>query len=93
MAEEEIDPLDAGEWQTACTASGMVHANIIIGKLESEGISARLKYEAIGPIYGLTADGLGKVEILVPFPLLERARQVLAEIYRDEEIPWENSLK
>jgi hypothetical protein len=62
------------------TASGQLEAHIIKGKLESEGIPALLQYES--EIFGLTVDGMGQVRILVPEPLAEKAREVIA---RDEE--------
>lgn len=62
-------------------------AQIIKGKLESEGIPALLSYDSAAIIYGFTADGLGKVEIKVPKYLEEEARKTLAEIepLKDEE--------
>lgn len=76
-------------WEIVCTASGMVHANILKGRLESEGIPARLLYEAAGEIYGLTIDGLGKVDILVPTAHLEEARRSLETYYREEDMEWQ----
>ncbi len=62
-------------------------AQIIKGKLESEGIPVLLSYDSAAIIYGLTADGLGKVEIKVPKYLEEEARKILDEIepLKDEE--------
>ncbi|MGC9349214.1 MAG: putative signal transducing protein [Anaerolineae bacterium] len=51
---------------TIATTQGLLRANVIRGVLESAGIPVMLKYEAIGPIVGLTVDGLGRVEIRVP---------------------------
>jgi len=58
---------------------GWMEAQIVKGRLESAGIPALLKYEAIGKVYGLTVDGLGKVEILVPETLKEKALEELEE--------------
>ena len=77
------------KWEVACTASGMANANIVLGRLETEGIPAKLKYEAVGAIYGITIDGLGKVDILVPASNLEKAREVLKQTYDDGEMEWE----
>jgi len=58
---------------------GWMETQIVKGRLESVGIPALLKYEAIGKVYGLTVDGLGKVEILVPEDLKEQALEELKE--------------
>ena len=69
---------------TVYVASGQLEAEIIKGRLESEGIPAMLRYEAAGLIYGLTIDGLGQVEIQVPSPLAQHASEILA-VVKDEE--------
>jgi len=77
-------------WEVVATASGMTQANIIVGRLASDGIRTRLRYEAAGPIYAITIDGLGEVRILVPVPDWERAKEFLSRSYDDSELPWEN---
>ncbi len=84
-----MEPMDEEKWEVAYTASGMANANIILGRLETEGIPAKLKYEAVGAIYGITIDGLGKVDILVPASYLQKVREVLEQTYDDEEMEWE----
>ncbi len=61
------------------TIEGGIEAEIVKSKLESFGIPVLLRYEAAGRIFGITLDGLGKVRIMVPRPLLAQARQVLAD--------------
>ena len=80
---------DDGQWEVIATASGMVQANIIRGRLESQGVATRLRYEAAGSIYAITIDGLGAVRILVPLADGERARELLARSYDDGDLPWE----
>ena len=58
-------------------AVGQPEAEIVRGRLESEGIPAMLRYESAGLVYGLTVDGLGQVEVQVPSALAEEARQIL----------------
>lgn len=65
------------ELVTICTAR-QVEAQIIQGRLESEGIPALLGYESLGLVYGFTTDGLGEVKILVPRHLAEEAKVILA---------------
>jgi len=45
--------------------------------LESEGIPVYLKYESAGIIYGILADGIGEVRILVPKECAEEAIQII----------------
>lgn len=81
--------MDEEKWDVVHTASGMAHANIIVGRLETEGIPTRLKYEAVGAIYGITIDGLGQVDVLVPSGWRERARDILARSYDEADMDWE----
>ena len=78
-----------GKWEVAATEDGWWKADIIKGKLEAEGIPVELRYEAVGKVYGLTVDGLGAVDILVPPDSLEKAREVLSESFGEEELPWD----
>ena len=57
-------------------ASGLLEANIVKGRLECEGIPVLLSYESLGPVAGLTVDGLGEVRLLVPQDFAELAREL-----------------
>ena len=61
---------------TVCIARQM-EAQIIKGRLESEGIPALLSYESAGLVYGITIDGLGEVKVMVPGHLAEEANEIL----------------
>jgi len=74
------------KWEVANVSSGMINAKIVAGRLETEGIPVKLRYEAVGVIYGLTLDGLGEVRIMVPSSYLRRARETLTESYEDDDI-------
>ena len=65
------------EFTTIYVAGSQPEAEIIKGRLNCEDIPAILRYEAAGVIYGLTVDGLGQVEVQVPSPLAQRAREIL----------------
>ena len=67
------------------TEMGHLRAQVIKTRLESEGIPVLLRYDSASIVFGLTVDGLGKVEILVPEPLAEQARAILAEGTTDDE--------
>ncbi len=77
------------KWEVVHIASGMTNANIIVGRLQTEGIPTRLKYEAAGTIYAVNIDGIGEVKIMVPAGYLEKARMILSISYEDEDIDWE----
>jgi hypothetical protein len=77
-------------WVTVCSAAGMVKAQIILGRLETDGIPARLQYEAIGVIsYSLDVDGLGEVKILVPESYAVCAREALEQRFTENDLKWE----
>jgi hypothetical protein len=75
-------------WEVVATAAGMVQANLITGRLATDGIPTRLRYEAAGTIYAITVDGLGEVKILVPVPDWDRAEELLSRSYEDGDLPW-----
>ena len=54
-----------------------IEAQIIKGRLESEGIPVLLSYESAGLVYGLMVDGIGEVRIMVPERLAEQAKEIL----------------
>jgi hypothetical protein len=60
-------------------ASGLLQAEIIKGKLETNDIPVLLEYESLGPVLGLTINGLGQVRVLVPEDKAEIARALLEE--------------
>jgi hypothetical protein len=64
---------------TVYAAQGMLTAEVIKSKLESAGIPALLAYESLGPIYGLTVDGLGSVRVQVPQRYAEDALALIHE--------------
>ena len=62
---------------TIDTVYGINMANIIKSKLESYGIPVLLKYESAGITFGITLNGLGKVEIKVPQEFEKETRMFL----------------
>ena len=67
-------------WATVCTSRYM-EAQIIKGRLESEGIPVLLSYESAGLIYGITIGGLGEVKVMVPKRMAEEAKEILGVVY------------
>ena len=66
------------ELRELMAVEGGMEAEIIKSKLESCQIPVLLRYETAGRIFGITMNGLGKVKIMVPGPLLEEAKKALA---------------
>lgn len=61
------------------TSAGLMRAQVIKSKLEGAGIPVLLDYESVGPIIGITVDGLGEVRVLVPRDQAEEARSLIEE--------------
>ena len=59
-------------------AAGEIEAQQIRAFLDAHGIPSRFRGEALRKTHGLTLDGLGQVEILVPEEFVEQARELLA---------------
>ena len=76
-------------WVVVYRAAGMVNAQIILGRLQTDGIPARLQYEAIGVIsYSLNVDGLGEVQIFVPESFANQAKEILAQRFDENDLKW-----
>ncbi|HEY4711751.1 MAG TPA: DUF2007 domain-containing protein [Dehalococcoidia bacterium] len=69
--------MSAREQLVTVRTAKYMEAQIIKGRLESEGIPVLLSYESAGLIYGITVDGLGEVKIMVPQRLAEEAKEIL----------------
>jgi len=64
---------------------GMVEAEIIKSKLESFSIPCMLKFEAIGRVLGITTNGLGKVQVMVPLEYYEKAKEIIKIEKKEKE--------
>ncbi len=67
------------EFTRVYVAAGEPEAYIVKGRLESAGIPVMLHYESAGIVYGLTVDGLGQMEVMVPADLAGEAKRLLSE--------------
>jgi len=67
---------DGAQLVTVSVAS-QIEAQIIKGRLETEGIPVLLSYESAGLVYGITVDGIGEVKVMVPESLEKEARAIL----------------
>lgn len=72
-------------------AANLMEAEVVKGRLQSEGIPAVVRSEALGAIYGLTTGSLAAADVLVPAALAERALAVLnSDINEDDAGPDES---
>ena len=74
---------------TVAVTAGMLPAQVLKGKLELAGIPVLLRYESAGLVYGITVDGLGRVEVQVPGRYVEDARAILSEVPEEGDGPDE----
>jgi hypothetical protein len=64
---------------TICVVHGLLRAQVVKAKLEQAGIPVLLSYESVGPIIGITADGLGEVQVRVLNRYADEARALIEE--------------
>ncbi len=65
-------------------AANRMEAEIVRARLESEGIPAVIRGEALGNVYGLTMGGLAAADVLVPAPLADKAIEILRTAQEEE---------
>jgi hypothetical protein len=65
-------------------AANRMEAEIVVGRLQSEGIPALIQGEALGTIYGLTTGSLAAATVLVPALLADKALELLTT-----EVDWD----
>ena len=58
-------------------AAGEAAAQIVKGKLESNGIPAVLTSLAAPSVHAFTLDGLGEYRVMVPESMVEEARELI----------------
>lgn len=83
-------------WVTVAVNLVPAEAMIIKGRLESEDIPAIVQQESAGIALGLTVGPMGFARVLVPEPLADRARAILAETFEpldDFEVDAEDELE
>jgi len=71
---------------TVYVTQGMLRAMVIRGALETAGIPVMLSYESVGPVLGLTVNGIGRVEVRVPVEWEAEARDLLNTPPRSGEV-------
>ena len=70
----------AARWQEVATTFGITTAQILAGRLQSEGIPARAWQESAGQATGLVVGLLGMGHVVVPEEYVEQALDILADV-------------
>lgn len=87
--EASSGPAQEVKWVVVERTPGITVAEIIVGRLQAEGIPARAWQEGAGEAIGLTVGLLGTGHVVVPEEYAEQARAILAateaEFEADEE--------
>jgi len=69
----------AEETVVVYVSQGPLGAEVAKSKLESADIPVMLRFEAVGRALGITVDGLGRVDVLVPRAFEVKAKALLQE--------------
>jgi hypothetical protein len=77
----ELDQEPVVVWE----AANAMEAEVVKGRLESAGIPAIVRSEALGAIYGLTTGSLAAADVLVPAALAEKALDLLHSAVETDE--------
>ncbi|MCX8066336.1 MAG: DUF2007 domain-containing protein [Anaerolineae bacterium] len=64
-------------YEVVTVTQGLLQAEVVRTYLRSHGIPAVLRYESAGRALGITVDGLGEVQVLVPTCWERQARRLL----------------
>ena len=82
------------DWKLLTKMYSMLEAQMLVGRLETEGIPAQAWQEGAGKAYGLTVGYLGEVRVMVLAGDLARAQIIAAEDYSntlpdDDDPVWD----
>ncbi|HDQ71820.1 MAG TPA: hypothetical protein ENN19_06955 [Chloroflexi bacterium] len=77
MKDAEFSDYDDYDYVTIHVVYGLLRAQVFKAKFEAANIPVLLEYESLGPIFGITADGIGEVRIKVPPEFADEARELI----------------
>jgi len=82
--DNETDEKPELKLKVAATVQGPVEAEVIKSLLESAGIPSLFRGQVVQSVHAFSADGLGKIRIMVPEEHLETARRLLEQTESDD---------
>ncbi|MGH8106042.1 MAG: putative signal transducing protein [Arenimonas sp.] len=94
-----MSEINSGDWVIVDSFIDVIHADIVRGRLEAEGIPAILGNRHLVTAEWLYSQAMGGVQILVPIEQIDEARTVIAQIdsggfaVADEELQQQESCK
>jgi hypothetical protein len=65
------------DWKIVCTTTNEMEAEVVAGRLQSEGLTVRTHQEPAGRALGFTVGTLGAVAVLVDSHQYWRAKEIL----------------
>jgi hypothetical protein len=77
-------------WVEVATTNGITTAQILAGRLQSEGIPARAWQESAGQAAGLVIGTLGMGHVVVPEEYVDKALDILADVDNNVDIDDED---
>ena len=66
------------KWEVVARTDGLIQAQIMAGRLQSEGIPVRAWQEAAGQVFGLSIGPMGTGYVAVPEEFVEQAMEILS---------------
>lgn len=84
MSTEDHRDAPPGRYVPVATVHGPIEEAQICSFLRSNGIPAQTRGEAIRKIHGITLDGIGAAEVLVPAQYALAARELIERVERGE---------
>ena len=77
LTESIMSEFTSIDWKIVCTTTNEMEAEVVAGRLQSEGITARIHQEPAGRAFGVTVGLLGEVAVLVDSHQYWRAKEIL----------------
>ena len=73
---DEVDE-ESQEPVVVWVAPNQVEAQIIVARLQSEGVTAAIQGESAALVFGFTTGGIAEWEVIVPASLVDQAVEIL----------------
>jgi len=92
-----LSEITSRDWVVVDNFIDVIHADIVRGRLEAEGIPAILGNRHLVTAEWWYSQAMGGVQVMVPSEFIDEAREIIAEIdsgkcdYDDEELKQEDS--
>lgn len=80
-------------WVAVLTVFNWVQARLAVARLQDEGIPAQLRQEAVSTALPVSVGILGRIDVIVPGPMVEKALAILEAVEAlegdsEDDPPW-----